>query len=107
MQNKYYFILGLLFIFSCTIEKKNDSPHETTEFKSGPQIFSERCTSCHGTDGKLGFGGAKDLTASTKSLSEIIHQVTEGKGAMAPYKNILSLEEIHAVAEYAKTLQKK
>lgn len=105
-MNKFYLFVCLSLMTSCSIEKKDDVPHETSELKSGATIFSERCTSCHGMDGKLGFGGAKDLTASKKSLAEIIHQVTEGKGAMAPYKNILSLEEIHAVAEYAKTLQK-
>jgi cytochrome c6 len=105
-MNKLYTLFIILFFLSCTIEKKDDVPHEAEVVKSGLTIFSERCTSCHGMDGKLGFGGAKDLTASKKSLAEIIHQVTEGKGAMAPYKNILTLDEIHAVAEYAKSLQK-
>jgi mono/diheme cytochrome c family protein len=42
-----------------------------------------------------------------KSLDEIVHQVTNGKGAMAPYKNILTPEEIYAVSEYALSLSKK
>lgn len=104
-MSKFFLPFICLIILSCTIEKNEVVPHETST-KSGATIFSERCTSCHGMDGKLGFGGAKDLTTSKKSLAEIIHQVTEGKGAMAPYKNILSLEEIHAVAEYAKSMQK-
>jgi mono/diheme cytochrome c family protein len=106
-MNNLITIFCLFFIVSCTIEKKDENPHETTVIKSGSTIFSERCTSCHGMDGKLGFGGAKDLTKSIKSLAEIESQVTNGKGAMAPYKNILSLEEIAAVSEHALRLQKK
>lgn len=88
---------------SCKLEKKSE-PIPTPDGKS---IYMDRCTSCHGLDGKLGFGGAKDLTTSNKTLGEIINQVTNGKGAMAPYKNILSVEEIAAVSEYAVSMQKK
>lgn len=93
-----------LFIFSCKLEKKDDA---TTVIPDGKAIFMDRCTSCHGSNGQLGFGGAKDLTASVKSIEEIVNQVTHGKGAMAPYKNILSPEEIRAVSEYAFFMQKK
>jgi mono/diheme cytochrome c family protein len=33
--------------------------------------------------------------------------VTNGKGAMAPYKNLLTPEEIVAVSEYAVSMRKK
>lgn len=98
------FSIFLLLIISCQIEKKESTP---PHFKTGKEVFGERCTSCHGADGKLGFGGAKDLTISAKSLPEIINQVTNGKGAMAPYKNILSVEEIDSVSAYALSLRKK
>jgi mono/diheme cytochrome c family protein len=55
----------------------------------------------------MGFGGAKDLTASTLSIDQIVNQVTNGKGAMAPYKNLLTPEEIVAVSEYAVSMRKK
>jgi len=92
-----------LWICACNIEKK-----EITESKpDGKTVYMDRCTSCHGTNGKLGFGGAKDISTSSLSVDQIIHQVTNGKGAMAPYKNILSAEEIFAVSEYAYSLRKK
>jgi cytochrome c6 len=105
-MNRLYIFTALLLVFSCTIEKKTDDSDSVSPKLSGKEIFSERCTSCHGMDGKLGFGGAKDLTASKKTLEEIIHQVTFGKGAMAPYKNILSVQDIQSVSEYALTLRK-
>ena len=92
-----------LFIFSCKLEKKDVA----TEKPDGKSIYADRCTSCHGLNGKLGFGGAKDITASKKTMEEIVHQVTNGKGAMAAYKNILSPEEIRAVSEYAFSMRKK
>lgn len=92
-----------LFMFSCKLEKKD----EATVIPDGKAIYMDRCTSCHGSNGQLGFGGAKDITASVKSIEEIVNQVTNGKGAMAPYKNILSAEEIRAVSEHAFSMRKK
>lgn len=92
-----------LFFFSCKLEKKDVA----STIPDGKAIYMDRCTSCHGSNGQLGFGGAKDIAASTKTIEEIVNQVTNGKGAMAPYKNILSVEEIRAVSEYAFSMQKK
>lgn len=95
-----YFLLSTL---ACKLEKKEDNPAKP----DGKALYLDRCTSCHGMDGRMGFGGAKDITKTLKSLDEIIQQVTNGKGAMAPYKNILTPEEIFAVSEYALSLSKK
>jgi cytochrome c6 len=103
-------IINLLFVcisslvyFSCKLEKKEDNSIKL----DGKAIYMDRCTSCHGSNGQLGFGGAKDITISVKTIEEIVNQVANGKGAMAPYKNILSVEEIRAVSEYAFSMQKK
>jgi cytochrome c6 len=71
----------------------------------GAQLFSTHCTLCHGKDGKLGINGAKDLTASTLTKDEMSALVTNGKGVMAAYKNVLSKAEIEAVVEHVRTLQ--
>lgn len=70
----------------------------------GAQLFRLHCTLCHGKDGRLGFNGAKDLTTSTLSRAEMIAQVTNGKGKMMPYRNVLTAKEIEAVVDYARTL---
>lgn len=92
-----------LCIYACKFEKKEVMINKP----DGKTIYMDRCTSCHGIDGKLGFGGAKNLSISSFSVEQIINQVTNGKGAMAPYKNILSAEEIFAVSEYAYSMRKK
>lgn len=74
----------------------------------GRTIFeskSANCTTCHGTDGKLGISGAKNLTLSTKNLEEKIDIITNGKNMMMPYKNLLTADQIKTVAEYVETLK--
>jgi cytochrome c6 len=107
-MNKYALVLFVLSsFFSCNIKKLND-PSQAVSSKSltGADIYLERCVVCHGSDGKLGLSGAKNLTESTLPLDEVIRQVTTGKGAMAPFVNLLSKSEIHSVSEFTMTLRK-
>lgn len=103
--NNWSFV-GLLFffVFSCNLKKVEDTRTSTL---SGKDLFEQRCVSCHGIDGSLGFNGAKNLALSSFSSEQIAAQVTNGKGAMAPFKNILSTEEINLVSEYTLGLRKK
>jgi cytochrome c6 len=73
---------------------------------AGKKTFETYCILCHGSDGKLGLNGSKDLTISTITLPERITQVTNGKGVMTPFKDILTEDEIKAVAEYTVSLKK-
>jgi mono/diheme cytochrome c family protein len=70
----------------------------------GMAIFRQYCVVCHGADGKLALNGAKDLTASTLTLEERLNIITNGKKLMTPFNEILTPEEIQAVAEYTQTL---
>jgi len=101
--NAVFLTATLFLILSCKLERKEEASLKP----DGKTIYVERCTSCHGIDGKMGFGGAKDITASILSIDRIVNQVTNGKGAMAPYKNLLTPEEIVAVSEYAVSMRKK
>lgn len=74
--------------------------------RKGQQLFRMHCELCHGANGKLGFNDAKDITVSTLSRAEMLAQVTNGKGKMMPYKNVLTAKEIEAVVDYARTLGK-
>lgn len=70
----------------------------------GQAIFRQYCVVCHGADGKLALNGAKDLTVSVLTLEERVNIVANGKKLMTPFNEILSPEEIKAVAEYTQTL---
>lgn len=67
---------------------------------SGKEIFEDKCTLCHGDNGKLGLNGAKDLSVSTLDHKGIVDIITKGKNAMASYQDVLSKEQIDAVATY-------
>lgn len=71
---------------------------------NGSKIFRTHCTLCHGNDGRLGINGAKDLSASTLSRAEMIALVSNGRGAMAPYRQVLTKAEIEAVVDHLRSL---
>lgn len=109
-MNKFLvFAAIILFTYACGNKSKSDTPSSdepVADAFDGAKIFKTRCELCHGSDGKLGANGSKDLTVSDFDLKERIAMISNGKGAMTPFKDILSLGEIKAVAEYSMTLKK-
>lgn len=80
-------------------------------------LFGDFCASCHGADGhaRTPAGrkvGAKDLTESKLSDSEISQQITNGKKnergveKMPAFKDKLSATDIAALVQYVKSLRK-
>lgn len=53
----------------------------------------------------MGLNGAANLAISTLTKEEAMQVITNGRKLMAPYKSILSAEEIDAVAGYVLTLR--
>lgn len=97
-------LLSTVLVLSCANEA-GESAAPPGARSRGAQLFSTHCTLCHGKDGKLGINGARDLTASTLNKDEMIAMVTNGKGVMAAYKNVLTKAEIEAVVDHVRTLQ--
>lgn len=96
-----------LFISSCNSGAVETSKSETETPPSGKELYMENCAVCHGEDGKLGNSGAKDLTLSQLSDTEVLQRIEEGKNAMPPMKSALETKEnVSAVAEYVKGMRK-
>lgn len=70
----------------------------------GAAIFRMECIACHGRDGTLGMGGAKNLARSPLSREEMIAVVTQGKGVMPGFKAVLSPGEIGQVVDHVRAL---
>jgi len=102
MKKLLIFLMLAILIYACS---NKPDPRPVDQAADGQKIYKQYCVVCHGPDGKLGLNGAKDLTISRYTEAERIVQVTEGKGAMTPFKNVLTPEEIKAVVAYTLTLK--
>jgi mono/diheme cytochrome c family protein len=71
----------------------------------GKETFEEKCVVCHGNDGRLGISGAKILPDTKLQMDGIIKQIQNGKKAMPSFKQVLTEEQITAVAKYVLTLK--
>lgn len=71
---------------------------------SGADVYAVNCTPCHNGSGEGGTGA--DLRQSTLDLGEITSVIINGLGKlMPPWGDVLTPEEIEAVAAYVKGLQ--
>ncbi len=102
-----FFLILVGFTVSCG-QTKNDAVSQVAEAKNtvdGSIVYKKNCTVCHGEDGKLGVNGSKDLTVSTLTLNERMAIIQNGKGLMTAFGEILTLEEVYAVANYTLDLK--
>ena len=78
------------------------------EALEGKSIYDAQCVRCHGSNGKLGLSGAKDLTVTALTPAEMVNVISNGAsgGMMPSYKEVLSEGEIKAVADYIETTLK-
>lgn len=73
---------------------------------NGKDLFGMHCALCHGRDGKLGMSGAKDLSVSALSREEMIAIISNGKGSMMAYRNVLTSKQIELVTEHVRSLHR-
>lgn len=94
-------------IWQCTSNEQEEtsglSPTQQ-QYMQGKKVYKKYCLACHGADGTMGMSGAKDLSESELDLVQRELIIANGKGMMTPFKNILTPEEITAVAKYTMTL---
>lgn len=111
---RYIVFLSLCFVIGCT-SKVTTNPNEqvmtppsiseNTKTIDGKELYEQKCTTCHGSDGKKGLAGAKDLSISTLTLDEKILIITDGKGTMNGFSSSLNEAQIKAIAEYTASLK--
>ena len=69
------------------------------------KLYDVKCALCHGYDGAQQFAGAKDLSQSTLPKNEVVSRIADGRGTMPPHKDVLSEEQIDALADFVLTLR--
>ena len=97
-KNNYFYFLIFLFLNLFFLPVKSDPILEL-----GKIIFLEQgnCATCHTlADAKSNGNIGPNLNQIKPDLVKVVNTVTKGIGVMPPYKDILSSEEIEAVAHY-------
>lgn len=104
-------ITSLVLISSCGGSKTRDqypvklSDDGPVDFTLVKKLYDVKCALCHGYDGAQQFAGAKDLTQSVLPKSDVVLRIAEGKGTMPPHKDVLSAEQLDALADFVLTLR--
>lgn len=100
-------ILGTVFLFNDLKnlhDLKSDKKAVKEEKKDGKQLYEEKCSICHGNDGKLNLSGSKDITKLNYSETKLFKLIKKGKKSMPGYGTILSDEEIKEISKYVSSL---
>lgn len=95
----------------CSGEKTKDR-YPISQYPGGPadpalvkKLYEVKCAICHGFDGRQQYAGAKNLGLSTMTRVDVVNQIHDGKGAMPPQKDVLSKEQIEALADFIMTFR--
>ena len=100
LKTRYFLLIGFaVALFSCGDGAKRQGPIDAKA------LYNQKCSLCHGNDGKLMLAQASDLSKSVLSVEERMNIISNGKNTMAPFKAVLSQEEIKAVAIYLETFR--
>lgn len=89
-----------LALYSC-----GNVSSQSSENELGKQTYQAYCVACHGVDGKLKLNDSPDLTFSKMTLEERIENVKNGGSMMPAFAEVISEEEIQAVAAYLEELK--
>ena len=115
---KQLFVLFLLAFVIVACGGGEDAPSEATASSSASsapkkeinakKIWKVRCIACHGIDGTMGTNGAANLQESDKDMDYRINIITNGSenGIMTAFGEILTEEEIEAMAQFTMDLRK-
>ncbi|MGB0368496.1 MAG: c-type cytochrome [Flavobacteriales bacterium] len=90
----------LLLLVGAVLLSCGNVSSQSKENELGLQTYNTYCVACHGANGKLKLNDASDLELSTMTLEERIENVTKGGSMMPAFAEVISKEEIEAVAKY-------
>lgn len=78
---------------------------KTADIHPGKTVYKTYCVACHGPDGKLMLNEAPDLSVSKMTMEERLENIRKGGSMMPAFAEVLSEEQIEAVAEYLDELK--
>lgn len=114
-RSKRMVLRNTFFISCCAIlwvacgSSSGDTANTTDPItpEQAKTLFIRKCATCHGTEGNMEIGGAKNLTLSTLSKEEVLDQIRHGKGNMPPFGEVLTTKEIEAITQHTLSIRTK
>jgi mono/diheme cytochrome c family protein len=116
MKQLVILLLLATIVFACGggEDAPSEQPMAKTEKKAekkeinAKKIWKVRCIACHGVNGDMGTNGAANLQEADSSLEYRIDMIKNGSesGVMTAFGEILSEEEIEAMAKYTMAFNK-
>ena len=115
MKRLFPLLIFAFIILACGggEETASEAPEETPEVAAAADIDTDRiwkvrCIACHGLNGDMGTNGAANLQVATSDLDYRVNIITNGSenGVMTAFKDILTEEEIVAMAKHTMKFNK-
>jgi mono/diheme cytochrome c family protein len=95
----------LVAVFSCGSDS-GGSGNQTGVPIDINKLYGFKCAVCHGREGNAMASGSPDLTKSALSKDMVISTISMGRGKMPAQKDVLTKEEIEALASHVIGLRK-
>ena len=106
----------LAFVLCAGAACSRSSPAAERTAVDASALFAQACAKCHAADGTGGLPMAvngprpADLTTvewqRSRSDAEVISAIRNGRGAMPPFQDVLSSQQVDALAAYVRTLKR-
>lgn len=100
MKYLFFLLFSILVVLACQTKSTDTKSNNLNSNIDARSLFKTNCVLCHGIDGKLQMNGARDLTKSPLSIGDRIQVITNGRNTMTAFGDVLSKQEIEALAKY-------
>jgi cytochrome c6 len=108
--------LAMLAMSTAAAACSRSAPAAERDPINAQALFAQACAKCHAADGSGGLpmvaNGPRpiDLSASewqrSRSDPELIAAIRDGRGAMPPFQDVLTTEQIDALRAFVRTLKR-
>jgi mono/diheme cytochrome c family protein len=96
----------LVFAWSCASAMAQNPPVTPEQIKAGAEIYASNCATCHGNRMKNPEWAIDLATIPKDDRQRFIQSVTNGKGNMPPWGDVLKPADVEALWAYFSTAEK-
>lgn len=97
---KWTSILTAVFALACADATAQDAPITPEQISTGAKVYASNCATCHGRGMKNPEWAIDLATIPKNDRQRFIQSVTNGRGNMPPWGDVLKPDEIAALWAY-------